>query len=370
MSNVDLTKQLLKRVAAQVDKEVATVLKKEFRHASKISPLISELHTITNPMIIDGGKRLRGAFVYLSYLMHNGKSLEEAMKVTPFIELVHAYLLIHDDIMDKANLRRGFSTIHCEYEEVFKKKSKSPIGARHFGTSMGINVGDILCHLGLLTLTKSKFDDSAKIKALTKAHRNFTDVGYGQVLDVYGAIEDVQEEYVLQVHLYKTGYYTYETPLHVGAILAGANDDDLEVLTDYALPGGIAFQIVDDIIDLYGTFEQTGKLPGTDIKEGKKTLLTVKAYELATPKQRSILKDALGNPKVTLEQIEDVRKIIMDTGSLEYSQKKAKQLLNKSSKALNHAKKGLNKEGLGFLQGINEYMFQRMYDDENNRRSK
>lgn len=370
MSFVNLTKQRLKNVASQIDKEVAKVLKSEVRHAGKISPIIDTLYNISTPMLADGGKRLRGTFLYMSYILNNGKDLSEAMKVSPFIELIHAYLLIHDDIMDRAKLRRGFRTIHREYEEIYKDRTHDTRGAKHFGTAMGINVGDVLCHLGLLTLTQSNFSAEAKVKALTKAHRNFTDVGYGQILDVYGAIESVEEEYVLQVHLYKTGYYTYETPLHVGGILAGASEQDLSMLTDYALPGGIAFQIVDDIIDLYGTFEQTGKIPGTDIKEGKNTLLTVKAYELANQRDRAIMESALGNPRVGKQSIELVKRIIEDTGSLEYSRKKAKQLLAKSTKALEKGSKNLNKEGIEFLTGINEYMYDRMYDDENNRVSK
>lgn len=367
MSFVRQTKQKLAEVASQIDREVSKILQTELTHAAKISSVIDSMYNLSIPMLADGGKRLRGTFLYMSYILNNGKNTAEALKITPFIELIHAYLLIHDDIMDRAKLRRGFRTIHREYEEIYKDKTHDTRGARHFGTSMGINVGDVLCHLGLLNLTQSNFSAEAKIKALTKAHRNFTDVGYGQMLDVYGSIDSVEEEDILKVHLYKTGYYTYETPLHVGAILAGAGEAELSMLTDYALPGGMAFQIVDDIIDLYGTFEQTGKIPGTDIKEGKNTLLTVKAYELANQRDKAIMESALGNPRIGKQSIELVKKIIEDTGSLEYSRDKAKKLLTESTKSLKNSYKNLNQEGIEFLTGINEYMFERMFNDENNR---
>jgi geranylgeranyl diphosphate synthase type I len=363
------TREQLKHVATGVDKVILQLIQEESKTSNKISPLIEDvLKRIVN-LTAKGGKRLRAAFMYHSYILFNGKDSEEILKTSAFIEIIHTWLLIHDDLMDRANLRRGYLTLHKVYSDIYKHKMLNNRGAKHFGVSQAVNIGDLFSQWGTKILVDSSFNPELKIRALSKANRNLMDVAYGQILDVYEEVEgDIDEEYVLQVYLYKTGYYTYETPLHVGAILAGAQDSDLETLTKYALPGGIAFQIIDDIIDMFAGYKKTGKLPGVDIKEGKQTLLTYYAKRNATEQQKKILKNALGNRGIKKEDIEDVKKVMIDTGALEYSQKKAKKYLRKSTKALESIQKNVNPEGLDFLKGINDLMYERMEAEDNNKR--
>ncbi len=358
-------KEDLNAIAKKIDNEVLKVFERELGKSSSISPAIKDVLNNAKPLVANGGKRIRGAFFYYSYLMHGGKSLKEALIATSFIELIHAYLLVHDDIMDESQKRRGHPTLHTTYEKIYRLANPRHYTngtlrhkAEHFGESMAINIGDVLCHMGLQVLTDSKFENDLKIKAMSKLHRSITDTGYGQIVDVYGDIENVDEEYVLKVHLYKTGYYTYQTPLHIGAILAGATEKDLDALTKYAIPAGIAFQIQDDIIDLFS--DETGKTPGLDIMEGKRTLLIVKAYENATRKDKIILDNALGNKNLTSDTFEAVKKILIDTGSLEYSITKAAKLLKKSTKDFTKAKRFEN-AGSDFLIGINDYMLNRKF---------
>ncbi|MDQ6985457.1 MAG: polyprenyl synthetase family protein [Candidatus Dojkabacteria bacterium] len=357
-------KNELKKIATKIDKEVAKVLDEEFKSSKSISPIIKNLIKTMKPIPAEGGKRLRGAFVYNSYRMLGGDQLNEIYKIAAAIELTHAYLLVHDDVMDDAPLRRGFKTIHEVYKDnynnVYGLKNGVLFNAsKHFGNSIAINIGDIFSHISGSVFVDSKFPNDLKIKALSRFHRRITDTGYGQVIDVFGEFEDVNEAYVMKVHLYKTGYYTYENPLHMGAILAGATKRDLEVLTEYAIPGGIAFQIIDDIIDAYSNDQsKTGKVPGTDIKEGKKTLLVVKAFEKANSRDKAILDSALGNKYLSDSTLDTVRKIFVDTGSLEYSKKKAEKLLTKSTDVIKNYRKW-NNEGKEFLIAINDYMLTR-----------
>lgn len=356
-------KEKLKKFAEKLDLEVEKILDHEFARSKRISPIIARLIDEITPIPAYGGKRIRGAFIYYSYLMHGGKNLKEIMKIAAAIELIHAYLLIHDDIMDQALLRRNMPTIHKKYADFYEEVNAHNYhngvlrtAAKHFGESMAINAGDILCHLATQIMVDSDFPVKNKIRALSLFHRKIVDTGYGQVIDVYGELEEVTEDYILQVHLFKTGYYTYQLPLHIGAILAGANDKDLAALTRYALPAGVAFQLQDDVIDLFG--EDTGKIIGGDIKEGKRTLLIIKAYQNADHKDKIILDNALGNKHLTEKTFEVVKKIIKETGSLEYSIKKSKKLLEKSTRELLKYTKHKN-EGTDFLVGINDYMLNR-----------
>jgi len=162
------------------------------------------------------------------------------------------------------------------------------------------------------------------------------------------------------VHYYKTGKYTYETPLHTGAILAGASDDDLKALTEYAIPGGIAFQIQDDILGMFGDEYKIGKPADSDLSEGKKTLLIVKAFEKGDSLQKKILNKNLGSPKISSKDLREVRQIIIDTGSLEYSKKIALNLVNKAKERLQkYSHSNWIPEGREFLDGIADYMIKR-----------
>lgn len=368
-------KQALAGVAPKINKVVKEELLKEQKKSSNIIAIINDLLHSTSE-ITYGGKRLRGAFVYYGYMMHGGKNVKEIMKAAAFVELIHNYILVIDDIQDSADLRHGKLTLHKRYEEYYKQLIL-PIRKRrlkrhlddyeyegdpeHFGVSIGLMGGLVLAHYAQLLFLKTKFDHRLKTKALEKLNRTIVDTAYGQTVDIYGEkVGDVDEAYVLNVHKYKTGKYTYENPLHIGAILAGANDEDLKALSEYAIPGGIAFQIQDDILGMFGDEEKMGKSAASDLKEGKWTLLIVKALENANQKQKRVLLKALGNKNLTLEDHEAVKKIIVDTGSLQYSKDIALKYVMKAKKALDKNKKPhWNKEGVDFLEGIAEYMINR-----------
>jgi geranylgeranyl diphosphate synthase type I len=155
----------------------------------------------------------------------------------------------------------------------------------------------------------------------------------------------------------KTAKYTIEGPLHLGAILAGAKDELLDALSKYAVPVGIAFQIQDDILGIFGSEKKLGKPVGSDIEEGKQTLLVVKAGEKADRSQLKKMNYLLGKPNLNHREIEEFRNIITDTGSLDYAKNLARKLITKGKQALISAK--IKKETKDFLLGIADYMISR-----------
>ncbi len=156
---------------------------------------------------------------------------------------------------------------------------------------------------------------------------------------------------------YKTAKYTFEGPLHLGAILGGADDKFLNQLSQYAIPAGIAFQIQDDILGIFGDEKKTGKPVGSDIRQGKYTILVAKAFEKANPRQKKILARCLGNKNLTKKDIEDFRKVIIESGSLDYAKNLAMKLVWEAKKELEKIK--MNSETKKFLRGIAEYMIKR-----------
>jgi geranylgeranyl diphosphate synthase type I len=368
-------KQTLQEFAPKVTEIVKKSLNQERKKSSHILAIVTDLLNSTAELTY-GGKRLRGAFVYYSYLMFGGKPSDDILKCAAAVELMHNYILIVDDIQDNSELRHGHLTLHKRYEQYYnelvlpirKRRLKRHFDdyeyegdGNHFGISIGLMGGLILSHHAQNMLLDTGFDHALKTRAMQKLNRTIVDTAYGQTVDIYGEkVGDVDEEYVLRVHKYKTGKYTYENPLHIGAILAGAKEEDLKALSEYAIPGGIAFQIQDDILGMFGQEDKTGKPADGDLKEGKWTLLIVKALENANDRDKRRLLTALGNKNLTKEQCETVQKIIVDTGSLQYSKELAVKYVRKAKNALKkNANPKWNKQGVDFLEGIADYMINR-----------
>jgi geranylgeranyl diphosphate synthase type I len=279
-----------------------------------------------------GGKKLRGSLINLGYLSSGGKNNKEIIKTSIAIEIIHAFLLIHDDIMDKDEIRRGAKTIHLRYQD-FYNKNLSKGEANHYGLSMAIDLGDCGAFMGMEIIAGADFPGENKAKALKFLGNVLLRTAFGQGLDVtYELTENISEDDVMRVHLNKTAHYTISGPLSVGALLAGADKKTLEAIKKFGVPVGVAFQLRDDELGLFSSKETLGKPIGSDVREGKITVLRIKALEKANKKDEKFLNYAYGNRKLTDEEVERVRKITEETGALKYSQKLSRKLVEKGKK--------------------------------------
>jgi len=306
---------------------------------------------------MSGGKRLRPALMYYGYLGVGGRRKKEILQATVSVELIHTFLLIHDDIIDRDAKRHGVMTTHLKYKQLHKRFSWND-NADHFGTSMAIIIGDMVAALGNQALYSSKFKAEILIKALYKLQKVVANTVIGEAKDVLISFKGrATEAEILDVCKLKTAKYTIESPLHLGAILGEADDNILEKLTKLAIPIGIAFQIQDDILGIFGSEEKIGKPVGSDISEGKQTILVSYAKKKANVKQKMILNKLLGKEKLTLAEIEKFRKIIISVGALNYAKKLAQDYIAESKKEI--AKINLEKKSKDFLMGIADYMMER-----------
>lgn len=354
-------KENLSEFKVKVEDELEKIFKGEIEIAKEFTPYavdyINELKNVT----LAGGKRLRAAFVYYTYIMHGGNKLDEILRVCAAIELIHAFFLVEDDFMDEAETRRGYPTIHRTYEEMHEKNDYKK-DSHHFGNTIAVNVGIIGDHMALNLVNNANFAPELIIKAMNRLNRQVITTGHGQIHDVLNEVRsELTEQDIINVLHWKTGIYTYDNPIHIGAILAGANDSELKDLSRYAVPGGVAFQIQDDILGSFGDESKTGKSASSDIKEGKQTLLTFKAYDEGTEEDRQVLDEVLGDMDATDEDIDSVREIFLRTGALEYSKAKALELVHEAKDALanNQQNGNWNQEGRDFLEGIADYMIDR-----------
>ncbi|MFO0703228.1 MAG: polyprenyl synthetase family protein [Patescibacteria group bacterium] len=358
MKKTDAARSKLKDFAKLMDEKLAEYWDNEissnFGFNSKQKTLIKEMLLHSKEHNLRPAKRVRATFTYFSYLLKPGNVLnEKIIKACLALELVQTALLMHDDFMDQDVVRRGKPTTQIYFE---KNNDK------HYGESMAVTVGDAVLCLGFELLNDSGFDPIRVQKANAKMLRGIAQTAYGQAYDV--TLEKLQNEWieddVISVHKAKTSIYTFENPLFIGAHLTDLPTETFPILHDYAMDGGVAFQLQDDILGIYGDELKTGKSADSDLLQGKCTLLVVKTLADGTKDQKEALMNVWGQRHADHDDIELAKKAIVDCGSLEYSKTISRSYAQKSAKTASKLRAlGLNNESIEFLEGIAEYMVER-----------
>jgi geranylgeranyl diphosphate synthase type I len=287
--------------------------------------------------LLAGGKRLRPAFCYWGWRGAGGPDCAEIINAAAALELLHAGALVHDDLMDASDTRRGQPSLHRQFEARHARSHWHGSPAA-FGMGAAILLGDLLLCWTDEMFHASGLPGEALCHGRPVLDRMRTEVFAGQYLDLLGQVTgDETLESALRVVEFKTTKYTIERPLHLGAALAagcaaqasggGAAGRDgppgadqarglAAAYTAYGLPLGLAFQLRDDILGVFGDPAQTGKPAGDDVREGKRTVLLAIARDLATPGQAEVIDRYLGDPMLDEAGTAEVRAAITATGAL------------------------------------------------------
>lgn len=313
--------QTLGSLKSAIDKELERQFDIAIKDAGKHDVLIAEALAHGKKIALSGGKRIRGALLMQAYFGVGGKERKKILQVAAAIELVHLFLLVHDDIIDCGSLRHGQKTLHRFFAQ---KNNKNFLNEKnnHFGESMGIITGDMIYSIANKLILEAGFSATQTANAFLKLQKivGLTIIGQSQDIGIeyYGK---ASEQEVLAMYENKTARYTFEGPLHLGAMFAGCEDKKtFQSLSRYAVPLGIAFQIQDDILGVFGSEKKMGKSVASDIEEGKLSLLVVEAREKASKIQQKQLDEILGKKKLTTKEIKNFQEIITATGSLQYAQ--------------------------------------------------
>lgn len=270
-----------------------------------------------------GGKRLRGVMVLSAYEMFGGTNKAMIIRAARAVEMLHAYLLIVDDIQDHSQTRRGGPAAHVLLAR-YHKQNKFLGSSEDFGAAVAVDAALVGCHLAMQELAQLDAPDERKVKMFDLVNTSLLITGHGQINDLFNAaMVDVSESDVLRTLTWKSAYYSFLKPLQAGAVLAGASAKDLAALHDYATHIGLAFQITDDILGTFGDEFESGKSNKDDIRDGKATILVSLALAKATPQQKKELMAAIGNPNLTESQYQAARKIMQDTNALDEAKKLA-----------------------------------------------
>ena len=276
-------------------------------------PLVESLEGL-----LAGGKRLRPAFAYWGFHAAGGKDSEEVLRACASLEFLQACALIHDDVMDASDTRRGKPAIHKQFETRHTSNQWSG-SAKLFGEGAAILVGDLALSWAdeMLLTSGLNTDELQRAKNVYDIMR--TELMSGQYLDlleqVRGGITVARAETVIR---FKSAKYTIERPLHLGAAIAGASPNLMQVLTNYGLALGEAFQLRDDVLGVFGDSSITGKPTGDDLREGKQTMLIAFANSNAGASERKYLFDNIGNFALTGDEIAELQKILISCGAQEF----------------------------------------------------
>jgi geranylgeranyl diphosphate synthase type I len=331
-------KTTIEEVRSEIRIELADYLANQRNYLTSIASELAPVCEAMEEFLLDGGKRLRPLFAYAGLLASGASLSQEIIRAISSLELLQACALIHDDLMDKSDTRRGKPAIHRHFENLHQTAAMNGL-ATQFGESAAVLLGD----LALVWSDQMLNTSGISVDSLLAARKIYDEMRIelmaGQYLDVREAGENTYSaERSLRIARYKSGKYTIERPLHIGAAiglsLASENQPLLDALSQYGLPLGEAFQLRDDMLGIFGDPEVTGKPAGDDLREGKRTVLIAMTLAALDEAGKSELLAHLGKQEISPEKIEELRALIISSGAVQEVENLIEKLTNQSLTAI------------------------------------
>jgi geranylgeranyl diphosphate synthase type I len=330
------TPPTLHEVRELVDARLDVLLGAEQLRWAAVDPLLDEPLERLRRFALDGGKRLRPAFCRLAHTAARGTGATEQLVVDAgaALELLHVFALVHDDVMDGSELRRGVPTVHEHFAR--RHRDSGWAGeARRFGEGVAVLVGDLALVLADRLLTGADACTWAVYNELR------VELVMGQFLDVTVAANRCADPATsARISRFKSAKYTVERPLHLGAAVAGRFEELAPTFSAYGLPLGEAFQLRDDVLGAFGDEAVVGKPVGDDFREGKPTRLVVHALDVARSERLLPALDVLsrlGDPSLSPADVVAVQDVLESTGARAAVERRIDSLLHEAIDALDGA---------------------------------
>jgi geranylgeranyl diphosphate synthase type I len=305
--------------------------------AEHMEPAFAEAVDALSDFVLGGGKRIRPTFAWWGWRGAGGDPdsplADAVITAVSSLELIQACALIHDDLMDASAVRRGKPTVHVAFGE--RHAAEGWLGPpERFGLAAAVLIGDVALAWADDMLFAAGLPTEA-LKRLSHPWRDMrTEMLAGQYLDVLTqARGDSSTDAALRIDRLKTAAYTVERPLHMGAALAGGSPELIAGLRSFGADIGVAFQLRDDLLGVFGDPDVTGKPAGDDLREGKRTLLVA----LGVEKGADVLHDAIGRPDLDAATVDEVRAQLIRVGAVDAVEERITALTTSALKALHAA---------------------------------
>ncbi|MCU1456033.1 MAG: geranylgeranyl pyrophosphate synthase [Actinomycetia bacterium] len=321
----------LSAVGTRVESRILALLDDELARWQAVDPDLAEPLTSLRDLVLAGGKRLRPAFCHWAYVGAGGEPDDaRVVDAGAALELLHTFALVHDDIMDGSDRRRGLPAVHRQFIAAHTQRNGQG-EARRYGEGVAILVGDfafVYADVLMATMTDAArlVYDELRIELCV-----------GQYLDLVGTAGDGYDPVQAgRIGRYKSGKYTVERPLHLGAAMAGRFDDLAGPFSAFGLPLGAAFQLRDDLLGVFGDASVTGKPVGDDLREGKLTPLTAAAHARATGADAELL-GRIGAPDLDDEEVAALQDLLVRVGANDEIEAQIETLVDEALTALDAA---------------------------------
>ena len=312
--------------------QIEARLKSSYAAARRAAPAsVRPYLDVNQEFTLRGGKRFRAILVLAGYYVATGRNPSPAVAAAAALEHFQSWMLVHDDIIDHAEERRGGVAVHRALAAAHRREGL--LGPPDdYGVGIGITLGDLEETFTVEALMGSRASAAARLAAVAEYVQMTRLTAYGQLLDIRNGVLPpgvVTEADVLDVHRLKSAVYTVAAPLAIGALLGGARRSRLADLEAIAIDLGIAFQLRDDVLGAGFDAKDAGK-SANDLIEGKRTLLVVHAWRNGGPDDRAALERVLGRADATGAELEAAREVIRRTGSLAHSEERIGQLTERA----------------------------------------
>jgi len=318
----------------RIDKVLAEFLAGRRDWMATVDDALLPVAEAAEGFVLRGGKRLRPGFAYWGYRGAGGVDSDQVVATVAALEFVQASALIHDDLMDRSDTRRGEPAMHRRFASQHRTQGWAG-DAVGFGDAAAILLGDLCLTWSDELLHSAGLDTATVARARPVFDEMRNEVIVGQYLDMLTqATGDTSVERASKVARYKSAKYTVERPLLLGAALADATAEVKSAYSGYGLPLGEAFQLRDDVLGVFGDPTQTGKPAGDDLREGKRTYLVAATVEAAGAAERELLARRLGDPELDSAGVDQLRELITASGALARTERRIAELTETALTAL------------------------------------
>ncbi|WP_086820744.1 polyprenyl synthetase family protein [Allokutzneria sp. NRRL B-24872] len=304
-------------LVARIDDALARSMESFCRVSGSSTPEMLDLVNALTRVTSAGGKRIRPQLFYWGYRAGGEADSPETIELATAIELFHVFALVHDDLMDLADTRRGVPTAHKQLAALHRERGWNG-DADHFGVSAGILAGDALSIWADMTISQN-LPPNGRAEPFRRAYDEMRlELISGQYLDIAtGGSGDTSMTSALRLARLKSGNYSVSMPLRLGALAGGVDQDTIRGFEAFGAVLGEAFQMHDDVLGVFGSAAEVGKPVGEDIRQGKRTTLIAAALASAPPAVAARLLELLADPALSEAGVGEAKEIIVSSGALD-----------------------------------------------------
>ncbi|MHA1624049.1 MAG: polyprenyl synthetase family protein [Promethearchaeota archaeon] len=349
----------VKTYNSKINDAIGTILDKKLENIN--DAFLKTYYEELKSYLLAGGKRIRPLLCIATFNAFNNEKDDKIITPSVGVEFLHNASLIHDDIIDKDNFRRGNPAFHYRFQIYHDNYFLKKMSQTDFGNSIGIIGGDSTFFLGLEPFLFNEFDRNLNLEAIKYYEQAFMDIANGVLIetDMVNRKNLQMNDYIEMVSL-KTGALL-EKSILIGANYAGMGDKYNRTLSTLGINLGIIFQITDDILGTFGDKEVTGKPTDGDIREGKYTCLLIEALDNLNEKKRNSLVKLISNSKISDEEVEEVRELFMEADVINTSKKLAAKYYQEAEDSLEKLTPVINDSEKEFFENLLKFVLERKF---------